>query len=163
VDGIPHLYSLTQFRKDNPDTSFPSEIGEDMLKEFGVYPLQVQPKPPLENPLQKTVDLGITFDEVKGMWTTSWSIVDLSPEEIRAKHDRMRCSPLQGKLALGEVEWAKVEAYRDNYATWAEKTVIDSAQEWRRNSQDIQFFGYLLGYTDEQMDKLFEVATQIVV
>lgn len=72
-----------------------------------------------------------------------------------------KCSPMQGKLALGQAEWAKIEAYRDTYATWAQRIVIDSAQEWRRNSQDIQFFGYLLEYTDEQMDALFEAAMQI--
>ena len=71
-----------------------------------------------------------------------------------------KCSPMQGKLALGQAEWAKIEAYRAT-ATWAEQVVIDSANEWRRNSQDIQFFGYLLGYTDEQMDNLFKAAMTI--
>lgn len=71
-----------------------------------------------------------------------------------------RCSPMQGKLALGQAEWAKIEAYRAT-ATWAEQIVIDSAQEWRRNSQDIQFFGYLLGYSDDQMDALFAAAMSI--
>lgn len=72
-----------------------------------------------------------------------------------------KCSPMQGKLALGPAEWAKIETYRDTEATWAQKIVIDSANEWRRNSQDIQFFGYLLGYTDEQMDNLFKAAMTI--
>lgn len=71
-----------------------------------------------------------------------------------------KCSPMQGKLALGQANWAKIEAYRAT-ATWAEQVVIDSAQEWRRNSQDIQFLGHLLGYTDEQMDNLFKIAMQI--
>lgn len=72
-----------------------------------------------------------------------------------------KCSPMQGKLALGPVEWAKIETYRDTEATWAEQVVIDSANEWRRNSQDIQFFAYLLGYDDAQVDALFQAAMQI--
>ena len=72
-----------------------------------------------------------------------------------------KCSPMQGKLALGQDAWAKIEAYRDLEATWAEKIVIDSAQEWQRNSQDIQFFAYLLNYNDEQIDALFTAAMQI--
>ena len=72
-----------------------------------------------------------------------------------------KCSPMQGKLALGETEWAKIENYRDTQATWAQRIVIDSAQEWRRNSQDIQFFGYLLGYDENQLDDLFKTAMQI--
>lgn len=87
--------------------------------------------------------------------------VDPSAPTIDDIRSRMVCSPMQGKLALGQAEWAKIEAYRDTEATWAQRIVIDSAQEWRRGSQDIQFFGYLLQYTDEQMDALFTAAMQI--
>ena len=72
----------------------------------------------------------------------------------------MVISPLQGILTLGETEWGKVLAYRET-ASWAEKVVIDSAQDWQRNSQNIAFFGYLLGYTDAQMDALFIAAAQV--
>lgn len=102
------------------------------------------------------------FDATTGRLTTrefEW------PEEAARKNlslwrSSAKCSPMQGKLALGQAEWAKIEAYRAG-ATWAEQIVIDSAQEWRRDSQDIQFFGYLLGYSDEQMDDLFRAAVQI--
>lgn len=90
----------------------------------------------------------------------------VAPDPILALVDwraSARCSPMQGKLALGQTEWAKVELYRDTEATWAQRVVIDGAQEWRRNSQDIQFFGYMLQYTDAQMDALFEAAMQITV
>lgn len=82
-------------------------------------------------------------------------------DQLSAWRLTAKCSPMQGKLALGPVEWAKIETYRDTEATWAQKIVIDSANEWRRNSQDIQFFGYLLGYTEEQMDNLFKAAMTI--
>ena len=72
----------------------------------------------------------------------------------------MVISPLQGILTLGETEWGKVLAYRDT-ASWAEKVVIDNAADWVRTSQNIAFFGYLLGYTDEQMDALFIAAAQV--
>jgi hypothetical protein len=72
----------------------------------------------------------------------------------------MVISPLQGILTLGETEWGKVLAYRET-ASWQERIVIDSAQDWRRNSQNIAFFGYLLGYTPEQMDALFIAAAQV--
>jgi hypothetical protein len=72
----------------------------------------------------------------------------------------MVISPLQGILTLGETKWGKVLAYRDT-ASWAEKVVIDNAADWVRTSQNIAFFGYLLGYTDEQMDALFIAAAQV--
>jgi hypothetical protein len=86
--------------------------------------------------------------------------VPTKAEALAAKRAAMVISPLQGILTLGETEWGKVLAYRDT-ATWAEKVIIDNADDWVRTSQNIAFFGYLLGYTDEQMDALFIAAAQV--
>jgi hypothetical protein len=89
---------------------------------------------------------------------------EATPEAIAASLAQARAamviSPLQGILTLGETEWGKVLTYRET-ASWAEKVVIDSAQDWQRTSQNIAFFGYLLGYTDAQMDALFIAAAQV--
>lgn len=74
----------------------------------------------------------------------------------------MVCSRMQGILALGETRWTKVLAYRAT-ASWAEQIVIDDAGDWHRNSQQIDFFGYLLGMTDTDIDTAFTVAKGIVV
>jgi len=79
---------------------------------------------------------------------------------LAADRAAMVISPLQGILTLGETEWGKVLAYRET-ATWAEKVVIDNAGDWKRTSENIAFFGYLLNYTDEQMDALFIAAAQV--
>jgi len=79
----------------------------------------------------------------------------------------MVISPLQGILTLGETEWGKVLAFRDGTnpdlppATWAQIVIINSALDWQRNSQNIAFFGYLLGYSPEQMDALFIAAAKV--
>jgi hypothetical protein len=96
-------------------------------------------------------------------------IVVLSPaEQLALDRSRMAVSPLQGILTLGETEWGKVLAYRDGlnelgepFASWQEKVIIDSAQDWQRNSQNIAFFGHLLDYAPEQMDALFAAAMQV--
>ena len=79
-------------------------------------------------------------------------------EEQRAA---MVCSPMQGMLALGEARWAAVQDYRDNHATWAERVIIDRAGDWRRTSQNIAFFQYLLEMSDEEVDDLFRLAMTI--
>lgn len=110
------------------------------------------------------------------VWTGSgWVVKNLPPPEappdtppltdaelLALERARMVVSPMQGILTLGETEWGKVLAYRET-ASWAERVIIDSAQNWRRTSQNIAFFGYLLGYTEEQMDDLFRRAAQVVV
>ena len=89
-------------------------------------------------------------------------VIEPTPAELlAAERATMVCTPLQGILALGEVEWGKVIAYRDTYATWSQKVIIDSALDWRRNSQNIAFFQYLLEYTDTQVDTLFRTAMSI--
>jgi hypothetical protein len=84
-------------------------------------------------------------------------------QELAKARDQMTCTKTQGILTLGETKWVEVLAYRDLATTsWAEKMIIDSATDWHRTSQNIQFIGYLVGYTDEQMDAMFVSAKDIV-
>lgn len=97
---------------------------------------------------------------------------DLTPAEIAAMtpdpaialaqwRAMAQCTQTQGILALGEVEWGKVLAYGAT-ATWAERVIVESAGNWHRNSENIQFFGYLLGMTDDEIDAKFRTAMGIV-
>jgi hypothetical protein len=72
----------------------------------------------------------------------------------------MSCSKMQGILTLGETAWGEVLTYRET-ASWEEQMVIDSAQDWNRTSENIAFFGWLLSYTDAQMDAMFTAAVQV--
>jgi len=82
------------------------------------------------------------------------------PDPAKARATMPTISPMQGILTLGETEWGKILTYRET-ATWQERIVIDSAEDWQRNSQNIAFFGHLLDYTDEQMDALFIAAAKV--
>jgi hypothetical protein len=95
-------------------------------------------------------------------------------EVLTRQRAAMSCSKMQGILTLGEVKWGEVLTYRNQEfvagtngepdqpaTTWAEKVIIDSAQDWQRTSENIAFFGYLLEYTDVQMDDLFIAAALV--
>lgn len=74
------------------------------------------------------------------------------------------CSPLQGKLALGEVQWARVEAVLADPGTlWAMRQAISSATVWMRKSQHIDTLAWTLGLTDSEVDDLFRLAMTIEV
>jgi hypothetical protein len=45
IDGIPRNYSIAQLRQDNPGTSFPDPISEELLAAHSVYPLSVSAAP----------------------------------------------------------------------------------------------------------------------
>jgi hypothetical protein len=86
------------------------------------------------------------------------TISDMAIEDIRA---RMSCTKMQGVLTLGEANWSKVMAFYTTDATWVQKAIIDSAANWQRTSENIAFFGYLIGFNDDQMDALFAAAALV--
>jgi hypothetical protein len=101
---------------------------------------------------------------VEGASVFGWTVRDKTADELAAevisKRQGMSCSKMQGILTLGEAAWGEVQTYRET-ASWAEQMVIDSAQDWNRTSQNIAFFGWLLSYTDAQMDTMFTAAAQV--
>jgi hypothetical protein len=99
-----------------------------------------------------------------GTWGSAWTVRTRTADELAEKltneREAMSCSKMQGILTLGETAWGEVLTYRET-ASWAEQMVIDSAQDWNRTSQNIAFFGYLLNYTDAQMDAMFIAAALV--
>tara|TARA_R110000737_G_scaffold64473_7_gene92226 strand:- start:7211 stop:7627 length:417 start_codon:yes stop_codon:yes gene_type:complete len=88
-----------------------------------------------------------------------------TPAELMVeKRKTMVCSPLQGRLALGEATCNAIDSMSSDPTTpWAMKQTINSAIQWSRTSQSIDELGYLLGYTPAQMDDLFTLAMTIEV
>jgi hypothetical protein len=151
TDGKPQRYSYEQFKRDNPRTSFPERASAGVLEPYGVYLLRSN-KPTHDPATQTLSQTGIALEG--SQWVEQWAVVDLPIETVRQS---MSCSKMQGILTLGETAWGQVLSYRET-ASWSERMVIDSAQDWQRTSENIQFIGYLLGYTDEQMDAMFVTA-----
>ena len=96
---------------------------------------------------------------------TAWSEVTPDPAEARAaERAAMACSRLQGRLVLGEATCNALDAIaNDDLTPWAMRQTINNAIEWRRTSQAMTELGYLLGYTDAQMDDLFRLAMTVDV
>lgn len=85
-------------------------------------------------------------------------------DEAALKRPSMKCSRLQGRIALGETACKFIDAMAEDPVTpWAMREAIRSSVEWQRASPTIDELGWLLGYDPEQMDDLFAVAMQISV
>ncbi len=83
---------------------------------------------------------------------------------LAAERAGMTCSCLQGRLVLGEATCTAIDAMAADTATpWAMRQTILNAIEWRRTSQAMTELGYLLGFTDVQMDDLFRLAMTVDV
>lgn len=102
-------------------------------------------------------------------WTWDGETFAAPPEPdpvltLAAERAVMICSRLQGRLVLGEATCAAIDALAIDPATpWAMRQTIINAIEWRRTSQAMTELGYLLGYTDTQMDDLFRIAMTVDV
>lgn len=81
VNGVVNVYPYTiaRFRADNPQTSFPKNMPNERLAEWGVYPV-IPTTPPVptitENLVEQTPNL------VNGVWTQVWALVPASEAEI---------------------------------------------------------------------------------
>lgn len=71
----------------------------------------------------------------------------------------MRCSRLQGRLTLGPEVCAALDAIAaDPETPWAMRETIAHAVEWQRMSQTMDELAWVLGFTGDQMDVLFDQA-----
>jgi hypothetical protein len=166
TNGKQEPYDLGQLRRDNKATvSFPKVVELETLESYGVYTVVTAETPNYDEATQ-VLSRDKEAADVDGQWTYGFTIRYKTQEELAAivaqKRAGMSCSKMQGILTLGETKWGEVLTYREDVdTTWAEKMIIDSAQDWQRTSENIQFFGYLIGYTDEQMDEMFTKAQEV--
>jgi hypothetical protein len=69
-------YSLARFRQDNPNVSFPKDIPESTLAEFGVFPI-VETVAPSGDVVEETTPV-----LVDGSWLQAWTSRSFTQEEL---------------------------------------------------------------------------------
>jgi hypothetical protein len=76
-------YTLTDLRRDNPNTSFPPNISDEVAQSFGVYPVEATEQPPYDH----TVNLDRTAIKQGEQWVEEWISTPATPEEIAERTD----------------------------------------------------------------------------
>jgi len=118
VDQFP--YTIGQFRRDNPNTSFPKQISEDMLAAYDVFKVRTADKPDYNTDTQfLQSDNAPTL--VDGSWVLGVTVVNKSEaaaeESIRMKRDEL----------LQETDWMAL----------SDVTMSDSITAYRQALRDI--------------------------
>lgn len=89
--SVKFPYTMGQFRKDNPNTSFPAYITEGILANYSVYPI-VEVTPPVVDPLTQRHEQ-TTPVQVDGKWTQVWQVIQLPADNaaanVRAKRNEL--------------------------------------------------------------------------
>jgi hypothetical protein len=74
-------YSIGLLRHENPNTSFPKQVPDSLLGQYGVYSVTETDKPSYTQRTQNiTQESAPTL--VSGVWTVGWTVTDKTTEEI---------------------------------------------------------------------------------
>ena len=117
VDTYP--YNVGQLRRDNPNTSFPKRIPDDMLAEWGVYPVTVADMPSFTERTQ-TVSQDAAPTGSGSSWTVGWTVTDKTQEEVQAYDDDVAASNRSTRDGLlSDTDWTQVADAPVDATAWA--------------------------------------------
>ena len=106
VDTYP--YNVGQLRRDNPKTSFPKHVPDEMLAEWGVQPVTKRDRPTVDH--TKNVAEG-TPVLTNGIWTQVWEITDATAEEITERTEQASNNVRsQRDTLLADSDWRVIKA-----------------------------------------------------
>lgn len=164
------LKSKAQITNDNPDVSLPSTWTAATLDFLGVDPVLRSPKPTPSGPYKAIARDGVAQDAL-GNWVEAWKEVDMfsSQEEIDAyeareaaeRRSKHRCSPRQARLALAAN--GSLTALQEAVQASGDAARIEweYATEIERSSPLIAGVAAGMGWTEEDLDALFELAVTL--
>lgn len=117
VDTYP--YSVGQLRRDNPQTSFPKRIPDEMLADWDVYPVTYEDVPDIDDRTQGLEQNSVPA-QVNGAWTVGWTITDKTEEEVQ-EHDKNTAANVrsQRNSLLSESDWTQVADAPVDAQAWA--------------------------------------------
>ena len=117
VDTYP--YNVGQLRRDNPNTSFPKKVPDEMLAEWGVYPVTVEDQPTYVERTQ-TVSQEATPTGSGSSWTIGWTVTDKTQEEVQEYDDNVAASNRsQRDSLLSSSDWTQVADAPVDATWWA--------------------------------------------
>ena len=115
VDQYP--YTVGDLRKANPNVSFPRNLPNDTLAQFGVYPVTIAPAPEFNDRTHRLVTQQPTL--VDGAWTVTKSVVEKDQAQIDNETEQQKAQVrAERDRKLAETDWM---ALSDNTLTeaWA--------------------------------------------
>ena len=102
---VQYPYSVGALRRDNPNTSFPRTISDEVLAEYGVYEVKTLPAPD-HDPETHFVEYAPVPTFVGGAWVYAPSVRPLSAEQV-AERTASRASSYRAQRdsLLAATDW----------------------------------------------------------
>lgn len=124
-ETIEYPYTISQLRRDEYNVSFPSNLTDEILEQFGVYIVTQTPKP---NDYTKNITEG-TPQLVDGVYIQVWNEVNATEEEI------------QNKI---ELKWDEIRTLRNelllecDWRVLPDSPVGDTLNDWIQYRQELR-------------------------
>lgn len=103
-------YTLADLRRDNPGTSFPADITNELMSSFNVYPVAATPAPEFDS---KTHRAKQGVELVDSAWTQVWHLQELPEPQASAN---IRASRNQ---RLAACDWTQLPDAPVDHIKWA--------------------------------------------
>lgn len=125
VDQYP--YTVVNLRRDNPNTSFPKKPSNEMLADWGLYPVVFTDAPTFDDRTQK-IEQETTPSNIDGVWTIGWNTNSKTDAEVQEYDDNLVVSNrlIRDRL-LTETDWWAV----------ADRTITAEQTAYRQALRDI--------------------------
>ena len=74
-------YTIGMLRKDNPNTSFPRNLSDELLAEYGMYRVESGTPPEFDEITQQLIQDALPT-LIDGKWVINWTVVDKDQDQI---------------------------------------------------------------------------------
>lgn len=147
-------YSIAKLKAAFPNVSFPGQVPEATLNDYGVYTVQPTDKPSFNSLYQRLEEAEPT--QVNGQWTQSWNVIDLTTDEVNQKRFNMSITPRQARLLLSRMGLlTDIQTYLENQGNEEALIEWEYATSYNRLSQWVLSVQTQMAWTDEQLDQMF--------
>jgi hypothetical protein len=112
-------YSTGDLKRANPQTSFPSQISDASLLEYGVHRVffATQPEVTATQVLEEGTPVFSTEDQ---RWTQTFAVRDMSAEEVASRNDAQAASVRSERNEkLAASDWTQLADSTADKAAWA--------------------------------------------
>lgn len=154
---ITYPYSIRQLRRDNPQVSFPREMPDERLADWGVYRV-AKVEQPVYDPETQALEEGQPV-QVEGIWTQVWNVRSLTPEELKSRvpqsiTKRQARQELIEAGLVGAVENA-INSIEDATQKALMFSWWNDSQNYERDRPELAAMATSIGLTDAQLDAMF--------
>jgi hypothetical protein len=110
-------YTVGNLRRDNPNTSFPKRVSDEMLADWSVFPVAKADRPNVDHTQNLTEGQPALVD---GQWQQTWVITDATPEEV-SQRAAQQADDIRNKRnqLLSESDWTQIADAPVNATAWA--------------------------------------------